>query len=58
MFDLFDNTFPYDSTYVMSIDSSYYKKLLVIASMDSLGYRKRLISYADTIQIISNSNLK
>jgi hypothetical protein len=46
----FDRNFPWSAQGLTPvIDSSYYKKMLIVVSLDSLNYRKRFITFADSI---------
>jgi hypothetical protein len=46
----FEAIFPYDNLGLNQIiDSSFYKKLLIVVSMDSMNYRKRFITFADSL---------
>ena len=50
--ELMINTFPYDSFPGMVKEYSYRDKMLIIASSDSAGQRKRYFTYADTMRTI------
>jgi hypothetical protein len=50
--EIVNNTFPFDSFPGMERIDSYKNQILVIASMDSAGFRKRMSTYVDSLTIM------
>ena len=50
--EIMNNTFPFDSFPGMERIDSYKNQILVIASMDSAGFRKRMSAYVDSLTIM------
>jgi len=54
LFDTFNRNFALPDSLgggKLPVDSSFFKKMLVVTSMDPAGCRKRFIAYADSVQL-------